>query len=828
MTISKFYHLFIALFLTLFISNSVFAQDNPTEKTTKKGIIQGIVRDKDTQEALIGVSVIVLESDPIIGVVTDLEGKYKLEIPVGSYNIQASYIGFASLTKFNIVVGTGNANIINFEIAETEATLEGVEIVARKSTSASPTTIESPLSTQRLTTEEIKSNPGGNFDISRVVQALPGVGSTSGSVGGFRNDIIIRGGAPNENVYYLDGIEIPVINHFSTQGSAGGPTGILNVSFIEDVTLSSSAFEARYDNALASVFTFKQRNGNSERFQGNVRLSGTELATTFETPIGEKTTLLLSARRSYLQFLFKLIDLPIRPNYWDFQYKVTHKFNEKTTLTAIGVGAIDEFTFEVPKESTPETEYILRSNPSINQWNYTTGFVLKRLVKDGFINVALSRNMFDNRLDQFEDRKESEEFRTLLLESQEIENKLRIDVNKSKNGWKYSYGLVGQYVKFNNDIFSKIRKELRDSTGNILQPEVLLNYKSAIDFFKYGFFGQVSKTILNNKVGVSFGVRSDMNTFMETGNNPLKTLSPRLSASYYLNDKWSINGSVGRYFKIPIYTVLGFQNENGDFVNKSNEYISSIHYVLGTEFLPRTSTRFTVEGFYKNYANYPVSVRDGISLANQGGNFGSIGNEQVASSGEGRAFGAEFSFQQKLVSKIFAVFSYTFVRSEFSGTDGKLISSAWDNGHLISAILGRKFGKGWEMGLKYRFAAGSPYTPFDLLASQRNYLTTGTGIIDNSQLNSQRLGNFSQFDFRIDKKINFKKLTLDLYIDIQNAFVQASPAFPRYTFERTADNSDFKTTDGQPIKNDGSNAIPTILENNDPSVLPTIGFILEF
>ena len=472
MTTSKFYYLLFALFFSICIST--FAQDNPTEniveeedptkkqKSVKKGIVQGTVRDKGTQEALIGVSVIVLGSDPIIGVVTDLEGNYKLEIPVGSYNLEASYVGFASLKKFNIVVGTGNANNVNFELSESASNLEGVEIVARKATSASPTTVESPLSTQRLTTEEIKSNPGGNFDISRVVQALPGVGSTSGSVGGFRNDIIIRGGAPNENVYYLDGIEIPVINHFATQGSAGGPTGILNVSFIEDVTLSSSAFEARYDNALASVFTFKQKEGNSERLQGNIRLSGTELATTFEAPLGKKTTMLLSARRSYLQFLFEIIDLPIRPNYWDFQYKVTHKFNEKTTLTAIGVGAIDEFTFEEPRESSPENEYVLRSNPSINQWNYTTGFALKRLVKDGYVNVALSRNMFDNRLDQFEDRQETEEFRTLLLESQEIENKLRIDVNKSKNAWKYAYGLVGQYVKFNNDIFSRIRKELRD------------------------------------------------------------------------------------------------------------------------------------------------------------------------------------------------------------------------------------------------------------------------------------------------------------------------------------------------------------------------------
>ncbi|WP_375562920.1 TonB-dependent receptor domain-containing protein [Bernardetia sp. OM2101] len=844
MTTSKFYHLFFSFCFSLFISTSTFAQDNPTEnpkkiveeedptkkdktKNTKKGIVQGTVRDKDTQEPLIGVSVIVLESDPIIGVVTDLEGNYKLEIPVGSYNLEASYVGFAPLKKFNIVVGTGNANNVNFELAESSSNLEGVEIVARKATSASPTTVESPLSTQRLTTEEIKSNPGGNFDISRVVQALPGVGSTSGG-GGFRNDIIIRGGAPNENVYYLDGIEIPVINHFATQGSAGGPTGILNVSFIEDVTLNTSAFDARYDNALASVFTFKQKEGNSERLQGNIRLSGTELAATFEAPLGKKTTMLLSARRSYLQFLFALIDLPIRPNYWDFQYKVTHKFNEKTTLTAIGVGAIDDFSFEAPEESTPESEYILRSSPSINQWNYTTGFALKRLVKDGYVNVALSRNMFDNCLDQFEDRQENEEFRTLLLESQEIENKLRIDVNKSKKGWKYAYGIVGQYVKFNNDIFNRLRKEIRDSTGNIIQPEVQINYNSAIDFFRYGAFGQVSKTVLNNKLGLSFGVRTDMNTFMDTGNNPLETLSPRLSASYYLNDEWSINGSVGRYFKIPIYTVLGFQNENGEFVNKSNKYISSTHYVLGTEFLPRASTRFTVEGFYKNYANYPVSVRDGISLANQGGGFGAIGNEAVTSTGEGRAYGFEFLFQQKLISKIFAVFSYTFVRSEFAGTDGELISSAWDNGHLISGILGRKFGKGWEMGLRYRFAAGSPYTPFDLLASQRNYLTTGNGVLDNSRLNSERLGNFSQLDFRLDKKINFKKITLDLYIDIQNALLQGSPQFPRYTFARTDDNSGFQTTDGQPINNDGSNAVPFILEDSEPSVLPTIGFILEF
>jgi hypothetical protein len=826
--------LLLGLFVFLLNSFPLLAQENTAEEAQnqtdklRQGKILGKVLDKKTQEPLIGVSVTVENSNPLIGTVTDIEGRFSLQLPVGSQNIKASFVGYLPQTKYNVIVTTGNANFLTFELSEEDSTLNEVEVVARRSTTASSASIETPLSIQTLTTEEIRSNPGGNFDISRVVQALPGVAGTSGT-GAFRNDIIIRGGAPNENVYYLDGIEIPTINHFATQGSAGGPTGILNVSFIEDVTLSSSAFEARYDNALASVFQFKQREGNRERFQGNIRLSGTELATTLEAPVGKKTTVLASARRSYLQLLFAALDLPIRPNYWDFQYKVTHQLDAKTTLTAIGLGAIDEFSFGVPKKSTPENEYILRSNPSINQWNYTTGFALKRLINNGFINLALSRNMFDNQLDQFQDRRTGEEeFRTLGIKSQEIENKLRVDVNKFVGKWKYAYGLMGQYVKFNNDAFIRLTNEIRDQQGNLIQPALSSNFNTQIDFFRYGGFFQLSRNFIQNRLGFSFGLRTDLNSFTDTGNNPLETLSPRLSLSYALSDKWTVSASAGRYFKIPIYTILGFKDENGNFVNRDAKYVQSTHYVAGLEFSPRESTRFTLEGFYKDYQNYPVSTRDGISLANQGGDFGAIGNEDISSIGKGRAYGLEFFFQQKLTKNIFAVFSYTFVRSEFAGLDNRFVASAWDNRHLISAILGRKLGKGWEIGLKYRFAAGAPFTPFDLVASQRNYLLTGKGTLDFTRLNSERLRNFSQFDFRIDKKWNFNRFTFDLYFDVTNALVQTAPTLPRYTFQRNADNTGFATTDGQPLRNDGSNAIPLILDDEEPSVLPTIGFILEF
>ncbi len=810
--------IFRLFFFCLFMS-MVLAVNSQTN-----GIVRGFVKDKNTQELIVG-AVIAIEGTAF-ATTSDVDGNYRLEVPVGTYRLKASFIGYNVLVKENIVLNSGNAQIVNFELDETSQDLEEVSVTFDKGKSAVATDMVTPLSVQQLTSEEVKSNPGGNFDVSRVIQTLPGVGGSGG--GAARNDIIIRGGAPNENVYYLDGIEIPVLNHFQTQGSSGGATGILNVSFIEDVKLSSSAFDARYDNALASTFIIKQREGNPEKLSGNFRLSGTETALTLEGPISKKTNFLVSGRRSYLQYLFQVLDLPIRPNYWDFQYKVTHKFNEKTTLTAIGIGAIDEFAFATPKESTPENIYITRSLPYINQWNYTTGFALKRLINKGFINVTLSRNMFNNALDKFEDENQVEEKRTFKLRSQEIENKFRFDVNKYVSGWKISGGVMAQYVKYNTQLFNQLSNPIRDSLGAEIAAPLTINFNSAIDYFKYGAFATVSKNIFDERLLFSFGIRTDMNSFTNEGNNPLKALSPRLSLAYHLNSKFDITGSIGSYYKIPTYTSLGFRDQSGELINKSTKYIQSNHYVLGTQYLPKESLRFTLEGFYKQYNNYPVSANTGVSLANQGTDFGSIGSERIISIGKGESYGFEFFAQQKLINRVFYVFSYTYVRSLFSGLDGQLIASSWDYQHLVSATLGYKFKNNWQIGLKYRLAGGAPYTPFDLEASRQNYLLTGTGILDFRRLNTERLNTFNQLDLRIDKKFNFKRTTLDLFIDVQNALLFRQESAPDYTFKRNEQNTAFASTDGGPVNADGSNAIPVILSNNDLSVTPTIGFIFEF
>lgn len=812
--------LYLSLVLLIF-TLPAFSQSN--------GSISGRVIDKLTQQPLWNANVILQGSNK--GTVADSNGVFRImDIPFKTYNITFTSIGYKSETLYNITVNAGNESNVTVELEPNARALSELVVKANKRT-VRAATLETPLSVQRLTTEEIKANPGGNFDISKVIQSLPGVGGGVGG-GGFRNDIIIRGGGPGENVFYLDGIEVPVINHFQTQGSSGGPQGILNVSFIEDVKLSSSAFDARYDNALSSVFQFKQKNGNPNSMQGNVRLSASELAVTFEGPLSKnkKTTFLASARRSYLQLLFSLIDLPIRPNYWDFQTKIMHQINKKTSLSFIGIGAIDEFRFAEIKSATPEKLYIINSSPLVNQNTYTAGITLKRLVNKGFLNIALSRNWFKNKVQQFEDNKlQLPSQQTLSINSTEAENKFRIDINKSSNGWKIAYGAMLQLAEYDNETFAVLRKELRDDNGAVIQPNVAVNFKSPLNnLMKYGAFAQVSKRFFDNRLGISGGLRTDMNSFTTDGNNPLQRLSPRISFSYVLANKWTANASIGSYYKLPSYTILGFADNNNNLVNKNSQYQKSDHFVAGVEYLPNDGLRFTVEGFYKQYNNVPVSIRNGISLANLGSDFNVLGNEAVTTNGKGNTYGVEIFVQKKLTSRFFGILSYTFYTSKYSGANDILVPSSWDNEHLVSATLGYKFPRNWELGVKFRYQGGAPYTPYDEEASRTNYLSQGQGIFDYTQLNTLRLGGFNGSDIRIDKKWNFRKTTLDLFLDITNWYAAKSVAVPSYTFKRTADNSAFVTTDGLSIKADGSNAIPILLKNDEAQFTPTIGFIVEF
>jgi len=804
----------LALFVLLLGPLSVVAQAT--------GKLSGTVINKKSQQQVVGLTAQVLPGN--IKTITDSLGNFRFsQLKPGAYTLEFAGIGFKTKQLNNIPVTSGNENNIQVEVEELVNQLSNVIVTSKKS-SAKSATLESPLSIQRLTTEDIKNNPGGFFDISKVIQSLPGVGG--GAAGGtFRNDIIIRGGAPSENVFYLDGIEIPIINHFGTQGSGGGPAGILNVLLIEDVRLSTSAFDAKYDNALSSVFQFKQKNGNPNKFQGNVRLSLTESALTFDGPLSKKTTFIASARKSSLGILAKLLNWSFLPNYSDFQFKTTTRINDKLTLTLLGVAAIDRFTFVTPDSLTAENQYILGNSPTIDQNSYTIGATIKKIIPNGYWNLSISRNFLDNQANKFEDNKNpTEQQRTLKINSIEAENKIRWDVTKNYDNITLSYGLTGQLVRFDNDFFQVLNK----SSNPLIYPSLILQSNTKTNFFRYGGFAQIGTRVLNDKLSLSGGIRMDANNLSNSESSPLKQLSPRLSARLAISEVLRLNASYGIYYRLPTYTQLNFSNVSSGQKSNPGKYIKATHYVAGLEYLPKNTTRITVEGFYKSYSSYPVSITDGISMANKGLEFGAIGNEPIAQSGKGRAYGFELFAQQKLSKNFFGVFSYTFYRSEFTGLDNKFVSASWDNRQLVSMTAGYKLPKNWEIGLKFRYQGAAPYTPYDEPTSKARYLTIGSGVFDFSRINSMRLSAFNAADIRVDKKWNFKKTTLDFYIDITNFYGSEAKEADLYTFKRNAANTAFVTTDGMPVKSDGSNAIPVYLKNSQSTILPSIGLIIEF
>jgi len=388
-----------------------------------------------------------------------------------------------------------------------------------------------------------------------------------------------------------------------------------------------------------------------------------------------------------------------------------------------------------------------------------------------------------------------------------------------------SYGLVAQYVQFDNAFFQLFRPALKDSAGKTIQNAITFNTNTGVDFLRYGGFVQLGTRLFDDRLAVSTGLRADANSFESSSQNPLDQLSPRISLSYALSNAWNFSASYGTYFRLPSYTQLAYTN-NG--LTNPGKYIQSNHYVAGFEYLPSSTTRFTFEGFYKGYKNYPVSILDEISLANKGIEFGAIGNEPIQQDGTGRAYGFEFFAQQKLTEKFFGVLSYTLYWSEFSGLDKKLQPASWDNRHLISTTVGYKLPKNWELGVKFRYQGAAPYTPFNLEQSRLNFLTLGSGVFDYDQVNTLRLKAFHSGDLRLDKKWNYKKTTFDFYIDIQNFYASKSTGSPQYTFKRTDDNSSFLSTNGKPVQTNGSNAIPFLLENAEGTLIPTIGFIIEF
>ena len=714
--------------------------------------IKGVVIDKSTRQPLEFVNVLVVGLG--IGASTDANGNFLItQVPPGIYRLQASFLGYKTELTPEYRVNHVTP-YVQIELEEENASLNEVVVTA----SPFQKVPESPVSLRVIGLQEIEKAPGANRDISKVVQNYPGVAF---SPIGYRNDLIVRGGGPSENRFYLDGVEIPNINHFSTQGASGGPVGLIDADLIRSVKFYSGAFPADKGNALSSVLDFSLRDGDMERNSLKATLGASEVSLSSNGHIGNKTSYLVSVRQSYLQALFKILGLPFLPAYTDASFKIKTRFDSHNELTLLGLGGIDRMKLNLGIEGE-DAEYMLSYLPEINQETYTVGGVYRHYSQRHVQSIVLSQSYLNNRNVKYRDNDESsEENLTLRLGSIEQETKLRMENTSSWSVWKVKAGFDLNYSRYKSNEYRKV-------FANALRE---YDYHTDLSLWRWGMFASVDYAAPDKSFTASMGVRTDGNNYSDKMKELWRQLSPRLSVSSRLIEGLTLSGHVGLYYQLPSYTALGFKGEEGEYVNRHLDYISVSQESLGLSWTPNENMELSVEGFYKLYGHMPFSLSDQIPLSCKGNDYGTIGNEALSSEAKGRSYGVELMFKWLLTQKLNLSSSLTIFKSEFKdGEQGSYVPSAWDNRFILNMSGTYNFPKHWSLGAKVSCIGGSPYTPYDVEKSSlvEAWNVQGRAYYDYSRYNQERLPVFGQLDVRVDKTFYLKKCMLGFYLDIQN------------------------------------------------------------
>ena len=709
--------------------------------------VRGKVIDKQSRQPVAYANVVVAVI-PCKGASTDSLGIFCIEqIPPGIYRFEATLIGYKSAVTSEYLV-SASTPFIEIEIEEDENMLSAIVVTP----SPFRKTVESPVSMRIIGLQEIEKSPGGNRDISRIVRAYPGV---SFSPIGYRNDLIVRGGSPSENRFYMDGIEIPNINHFATQGASGGPVSIVNADLIREISFYTGAFPANRSGAMSSVLDFRLRNGNPDKQTFKATLGASEVSFSGNGHLSDKTTYLFSIRQSYLQLLFKALGLPFLPNFIDGQFKLKTRLSAHDELILLGLVGIDKMKLNTD-EKGEDAEYILSYLPTIHQETFTVGASYRHYAGKHVQSVTFSHNYLNNRNIKYLNNDESSEDNlTLRLRSVEQKTTLRFENQTRLGQWTLKEGTEMNYSNYTNQTNQRI----------FGITSTLSDYRTDLNIFSWGGFFSTDYTTANKRFSASAGIRTDGNNYNKEMKELWKQLSPRLSLSYELTQQWTISGNTGLYYQLPPYTALGFKDNDGLYANKNLKYMQVMETSLGLDWHLQDRLMISAEGFFKRYSRMPLSLRDDIPLACKGDDYGTVGNEALIPTARGRAYGVETMLRWQIPERFNFVSSLTVFRSEYNS-----IASAWDNRFILNVSGTYNLPRRWSIGGKLSYIGGAPYTPYDEEKSSlvEAWNAQGRPYYDYSKYNTERLPNFAQLDIRVDKSFYFHRCMVGFYLDLQN------------------------------------------------------------
>jgi len=710
------------------------------------GTIKGTVIDRTTKQPLAGVNILLIETT--LGASSDIDGNFIISnVPLGAYRAKFMFIGYASKIKTDIIVKPGRDAYIDIELGE--SAVEGETIMVTASYFQKDET--SPVSAVNFSREEIRRTPGVGGDISRIMSTLPGVSQQTDQF----NDLIVRGGSPVENGYYLDNIPIPNINHFPVLGSAGGAMGIINVDFINDVNFYAGGFSSAYGNKLSSIMDISYREGNRESIDLQLDLNMAGFGGQADGPLpGKKGSWLISGKRSYLDLIQDAIGTTGEtPRYGDIQGKIDYDINPENKITALYIYApSSRFDDRDHAQETGRFEFTKNWEALQN----TAGVNWRRLWSEkSYSNTSFS---FSQITTESEYHFISKDLISRISSVSEAGFTLRnTNFYKFDKRHKIEFGIESKYLLADYNYFYAA------DTNYAGLPTEELRVKQDLKSPQINAFANFIWQPLE-QFTTTLGLRSDYYKINQSLN-----ISPRLAISYRVNSRLSLNASTGIFYQsLPLFLVS--QNK----LNQNLDNLKSTHYVAGIDYLLTADTKLTLEFYNKEFQDFPLSSAfPQFFILDQGTNYGAYNNYgKLESSGESYARGVDLLIQKKLAVNFYGTLSASWFRSRYKDFNGVWRDRIFDNKLLLQVIGGYKPNKNWETSIRWSYAGGAPYTPFDIEKSRE----LNMGIYDLGKINAERMPDYHSLNLRVDRRFHFQNSSVVAYMSIWNLYNRKNDA----------------------------------------------------
>ncbi len=714
--------------------------EEPLNSQEKTGSIKGTVRDVEVKSPLARVKVTVAGLNK--KTLTDAEGYFALSgVPVGTYTLQFSCEFYTTIRKTDVVVKSRRITRVLAEMPLVPSLKQKEEITVTAGYFALSEK-ENP-STSDFSFEEIRRLAVPVGDVSRILSSLPSVMS----VNAMTNSLVVRGGNPAENSFFIDNIQVPNINHFPQLGSTAGAIGLLNIDFIRDVRFYSGGLSPEYGDSLSSVMDVRFREGNRDEYDFQLGLDMMGASVVGEGPLGKGTgSWMLSARRSYLDLLIKIMGQGVPVTYSDFQGKINFDLSSRNRLTFLGIGGMDN--------SGTQKEDALEDNESyyggLDTKEYTVGANWFSIWgSNGYSNTSLSQNYTQYQEDAF--HTVSEELARKGLYTERSLNLRNINHFRLSKAHEWSFGFEFKHMTDNYDYFMAGYTDVLGTAVSPIDRDIRISDDIYTAFVNWSWS-------LSSQLRLNTGARLD---FLNLSRNLY--VSPRFSLAYKLSENTSLQTSLGVFTQhLPLHLVG--QAKGFEELDSPRAY----HFILGFRHLLNETTQLSAEVYDKEYHYLPLDPAQPTLFVFDEIFFQGFIQEHanLVDTGRGRAYGIEVMVQKKLSNKLYGVISGSCFRTQYKGLDEIWRDRIYDNRFVLSTQGGYKFNKNLECSFKWVFAGGYPYTPFDLEAS----LAADTGIYDQGRINKERLPHIHFLNLRMDKRFYFRRSNLILYLTVWNIY----------------------------------------------------------